>query len=109
VWLAVDNTWTRCKFGYTKSIDRLKMQTTVFRNGGSQAIRIPAQFRFEGDSVDVEWDDSLNALIVRQSPLNHMNDFFTWVAGKTELALPKSINMKDDGRMDVKELMDLED
>jgi virulence-associated protein VagC len=85
------------------------MQTTVFRNGGSQAIRIPAQFRFEGDSVDVEWDDSLNALIVRQSPLNHMNDFFTCVAGQPEFALPKSLPLNADGRLDVTAFMDLAD
>ena len=38
------------------------MQTIVFRISGGQAIRVPAQFRFEPDTVDVEWDDRLGAL-----------------------------------------------
>lgn len=28
--------------------------TTVFRNGGSQAVRIPAEYRFETDEVVIE-------------------------------------------------------
>lgn len=27
--------------------------TTLFRNGGSQAVRLPAEFRFEGDRVRI--------------------------------------------------------
>ena len=30
--------------------------TTVFRNGGSQAVRIPAEFRLESDRVLIERD-----------------------------------------------------
>jgi antitoxin VapB len=28
----------------------------IFTNGGSQAVRLPAEFRFDGDEVDVRRD-----------------------------------------------------
>ena len=30
----------------------------LFRNGGSQAVRLPAEFRFEGDEVYVRRDET---------------------------------------------------
>jgi antitoxin VapB len=83
------------------------MRTTVFRNGGSQAIRIPAQFRFEGDSVDVEWDESMNALVVRPQPANPWARFFALQDEQPEFELPAELPMTDDGRLDVAAFMDL--
>ena len=37
--------------------------TKVFANGGSQAVRIPAEFRFDTDEVSVERDG--DALVLR--------------------------------------------
>ena len=85
------------------------MRTTVFRNGGSQAIRIPAQFRFEGDSVDVEWDDRLDALIVREIANSRMYPFFKWLNKQPTFVLPDVLPMTDDGRLDVAAFMDLDE
>ena len=85
------------------------MRTTVFRNGGSQAIRIPAQFRFEGDSVDVEWDDRLDALIVREIANSRMYPFFKWLDQQPTFDLPKVLPMTADGRLDVAAFMDLDE
>jgi len=52
------------------------MQTTLFKNGGSQAMRVPAEFRFSGETVDVEWSDELGALLVRPSNRDRMAAFF---------------------------------
>lgn len=37
--------------------------TTVFRNGGSQAVRIPAEFRLDADRVLIERDG--DAIVLR--------------------------------------------
>ena len=37
--------------------------TKVFANGGSQAVRIPAEFRFETEEVSIERD--ADALVLR--------------------------------------------
>ena len=85
------------------------MRTTVFRNGGSQAIRIPAQFRFEGDSVNVEWDDRLDALIVREIANSRMYPFFKWLDQQPAFVLPEGLPMTADGRLDVAAFMDLDE
>ena len=48
--------------------------TKVFVNGGSQAVRIPAEFRFDTDEVSVERDG--DALVLR--PVRH--DWATFFA-----------------------------
>lgn len=35
------------------------METTVFKSGGSQAVRIPKEFRFSSDRVMIERDGDL--------------------------------------------------
>lgn len=40
--------------------------TKVFMNGGSQAVRIPAEFRFESDRVRISYDEKLGAVIIQQ-------------------------------------------
>jgi virulence-associated protein VagC len=81
--------------------------TTLFKNGGSQAMRIPAAFRFEGDTVDVEWDETLKALIVRPSQSERMNSFFSWVEAQPEFKLPEVLPLNSDGRLDVAAFMDM--
>jgi antitoxin VapB len=41
----------------------------VFRNGRSQAVRIPAEFRFSTDEVYVERDSRTGALTLSEKPL----------------------------------------
>ena len=83
------------------------MQTTVFKNGGSQAIRIPAQYRFHGETVDVEWDDRLGALLVRDEPTHAMTSFFAWLDDQPEFSVPKSIPLNPDGRLNLVAFMEL--
>ncbi len=40
----------------------------LFLNGGSQAVRLPAEFRFEGDSVFVRRDARTGDVILSQRP-----------------------------------------
>ena len=84
------------------------MRTTVFRNGGSQAIRIPAQLRFEGDTVEIEWDDRLNALLVRPQPSGRWARFFQIMETLPSSELPENLPMTEDGRLDVAAYMDLD-
>jgi virulence-associated protein VagC len=41
------------------------MKAKLFANGGSQAVRLPAAFRFEGSEVEIERDPASGAVILR--------------------------------------------
>lgn len=43
----------------------LLMKAKLFANGGSQAVRLPAAFRFEGSEVEIEHDPASGAVILR--------------------------------------------
>lgn len=49
----------------------------IFKNGGSQAIRIPAQWRFDSEEVFVRFDEQLNALVITERDPKPMQAFFT--------------------------------
>lgn len=51
----------------------------LFSNGGSQAVRLPAEFRFEGDDVDVR-RDPITGDVILSKPLGTWDDYFAWVA-----------------------------
>jgi len=52
------------------------MQTAkLFKNGRSQAVRLPAEFRFEGDEVQIRRDPETGDVIL--SPLN--KSFADWL------------------------------
>ncbi|WP_011582144.1 MULTISPECIES: antitoxin [Chelativorans] len=40
----------------------------LFWNGRSQAVRLPAEFRFEGDEVEIRRDSETGDVILSQSP-----------------------------------------
>lgn len=84
------------------------MKTTVFKNGGSQAIRIPAQYRFSGETVDVEWDESLGALVVREGSEHAWEALFEAVAAHPPFVIPPVVPLKANGRIDVAALMDMD-
>lgn len=46
-----------------------QQKARVFRNGRSQAVRIPAEFRFATDEVYIERDLRRGALILSEKPL----------------------------------------
>ena len=51
----------------------------LFNNGGSQAVRLPAEFRFDGDEVEVR-RDTITGDIVLSKPIVSWDDYFAWVA-----------------------------
>jgi antitoxin VapB len=49
----------------------------LFKNGASQAVRLPAEFRFDGDEVYVMRDDSTGDVVLSKRPgAKTWNDFF---------------------------------
>ena len=54
-------------------------QAKLFTNGGSQAVRLPAEFRFDGDTVNVR-RDLLTGDVVISKPHQSWDDYFAWVA-----------------------------
>lgn len=49
----------------------------LFKNGASQAVRLPAEFRFEGDEVYVSRDDVTGDVILSTRPgAKAWRDFF---------------------------------
>jgi antitoxin VapB len=40
------------------------MRAKLFRNGRSQAVRLPAAFRFEGTEVEIERDPETGAVVL---------------------------------------------
>ncbi|MGI9090175.1 MAG: antitoxin [Gemmatimonadaceae bacterium] len=40
----------------------------LFKNGASQAVRLPAEFRFEGDEVYVTRDDQTGDVVLSSRP-----------------------------------------
>jgi len=53
----------------TKEVSMGEVQKArVFRNGRSQAVRIPAQYRFQTDEVYVRRDPETGALTLSESP-----------------------------------------
>ena len=50
----------------------------LFMTGGSQAVRLPAEFRFEGDEVDIR-RDSTTGDVVLSKPMASWEEYFDWV------------------------------
>lgn len=50
----------------------------LFKNGRSQAVRLPAQFRFEGDEVFIRRDETTGDVILSKRPTS-WDDFFELV------------------------------
>jgi len=56
-------------------------------SGGSQAVRLPAEFRFEGSEVDIR-RDPITDEVVLSKPITSWNDYFAWVR---KLRLPEDL------------------
>jgi antitoxin VapB len=50
----------------------------LFTTGGSQAVRLPAEFRFEGDEVEIR-RDPLTGDVVLSKPIASWDEYFDWV------------------------------
>jgi antitoxin VapB len=48
----------------------------LFKNGASQAVRLPAEFRFEGDEVFIERDPLTGHVILSAAALDSWDGFF---------------------------------
>ncbi|MEI8325153.1 MAG: AbrB/MazE/SpoVT family DNA-binding domain-containing protein [Betaproteobacteria bacterium] len=49
----------------------------LFKNGASQAVRLPVEFRFEGDEVYVTRDDATGDVVLSNRPgAKSWNEFF---------------------------------
>ncbi len=60
----------------------------LFRNGASQAVRLPAEFRFEGKEVYATRDDETGDVVLSQRPgARAWGEFF---------ALMRTIDIPDD-------------
>jgi antitoxin VapB len=62
----------------------------LFRNGRSQAVRLPAEYRFEGSEVYVRRDPATGSVILSRRP-DSWKDFF---------ALLKTIDVPEDFLVD---------
>jgi antitoxin VapB len=50
----------------------------IFTNGGSQAVRLPAEFRFDGIEVEVRRDVATGDVVLSK-PQASWDDYFAWV------------------------------
>jgi antitoxin VapB len=49
----------------------------LFKNGGSQAVRLPAEFRIDGDHVEIWRDESSGHLVIAQPrPWHSWQEFY---------------------------------
>jgi len=51
----------------------------LFTTGGSQAVRLPSEFRFEGSEVDIR-RDPITGDVVLSKPVTSWNEYFDWIA-----------------------------
>ena len=64
------------RFVICYGIYRMKRTAKLFRNGRSQAVRLPAEFRFEGTEVFVEKDQETGNVILSPKPHSSWEKFF---------------------------------
>ena len=68
----------------------------LFTTGGSQAVRLPAEFRFEGDEVDVRRDAETGDVVLSK-PIASWDEYFAWVR---TLKLPQDLLERRDQPQD---------
>jgi antitoxin VapB len=59
----------------------------LFNTGGSQAVRLPAEFRFEGDEVDIRRDATTGDVVLSKL-MASWEEYFDWVR---TLDLPRDV------------------
>jgi antitoxin VapB len=63
------------------------MKAKLFTTGGSQAVRLPAEYRFEGTEVDIRRDPQTGDVVLSK-PIQSWDDYFAWVR---TLNLPEDV------------------
>lgn len=51
----------------------------LFMNGGSQAVRLPAEFRFEGTEVDIHRDPRTGDVVLSQRKKFDVDEFIAFI------------------------------
>lgn len=71
----------------------------IFMNGRSQAVRLPAEFRFEGTEVDIRRDPVTGDVILSQKPqrTGSWDDFFAALAAVDPKELEGFMEDRDQG------------
>jgi antitoxin VapB len=71
----------------------------LFMTGGSQAVRLPVEFRFEGSEVEIR-RDPVTGEVVLSKPIRSWDDYFAWVRslGLPDDFLEKREQSEDDLR-----------
>lgn len=76
---------------HTKIIDFMEavmatdiIETKVFKNGNSQAVRIPKAFNLEAERVYIHQKKNGDLVISTQSPPNKWDDFLAFLAENKE-------------------------
>jgi antitoxin VapB len=68
----------------------------LFMTGGSQAVRLPVEFRFEGDEVEIR-RDPVTGDVVLSKPVASWDEYFDWVR---TLDLPSDLLRERDQPVD---------
>lgn len=64
------------------------METTIFMNGQSQAIRIPKEFRLRGRICEIQRRGK--ELIIREKPQQSWSDFFAEYQGAENFEIERN-------------------
>lgn len=66
------------------------VQTKLFKNGGSKAVRIPASWGFDQDNVTMTFDELTRRILIEEVPQSGIDEFFKL---QDELAIsPKDLD-----------------
>lgn len=77
----------------------IRKTAKLFRNGRSQAVRLPKEFRFEGTEVEIRRDSQSGAVVISPLPPAAITDwkqYFAWLAtlpAEEVPALERSVQM----------------
>jgi antitoxin VapB len=61
----------------------------LFKNGRSQAVRLPKEFRFEGREVAIRRDPTTGDVVLSQPPVQHTKSWQEWFDLLDSLDIPK--------------------
>ena len=58
------------------------MRAKLFMNGGSQAVRLPAEFRFDGTEVEIRRDPASGGILLM--PVDRWANYLAWLESQPE-------------------------
>lgn len=86
---------------HTYSAKTTPMTAKLFMNGRSQAVRLPKDFRFDGDKVYISRDEVTGNVILSKKPLKttHWDEVFRAIGTLTEDDVAGFLDTPKDDRM----------